>query len=67
MQEFIKENLARYNDILMCQVFLQEQGVSFSYTDAIPCYERDDLIDVYQEFLEMKNKKNQEILDKRKK
>ena len=67
MQEFIRENLTRYNDILLSQVFLQEQGVSFSYTDAIPSYEREDLMEVYQDFLELKNKKNQELLDKHKK
>ncbi len=67
MQEYIKDNLARYNDVLLNQVFLQEQGVSFSYTDTITYYERQDLVDIYQDFLEMKNQKNQEILDKYKK
>ncbi|MBO7615054.1 MAG: hypothetical protein J6T15_05100 [Bacilli bacterium] len=67
MQDFIKDNLSRYNDVLLNQVFLQEQGVSFSYTDAIPYYERQDLLDVYQDFLEMKEKRNQELLDKYKK
>lgn len=67
MQDFIRDNLNRYNDVLFNQIFLQEQGVSFSYTDAITYYERMDLMDVYQEFLEMKNKKNQELLDKYKK
>ena len=64
MQEFIKDSLARYNDVLLNQVFLQEQGVSFSYTDTITYMERMDLVDIYQEFLEMKNQKNQELLDK---
>jgi hypothetical protein len=41
---------------------LQEQGVSFSYTDSIPYYEREDLIAAYSEFIEMKNKKNREAL-----
>lgn len=67
MQEFIKDSLARYNDVLLNQVFLQEQGVSFSYTDTITYMERMDLVDIYQEFLEMKNQKNQELLDKYKK
>lgn len=66
MQDFVRDNIARYNDVLYNQVFLQEQGVSFSYTDTIPFYERQDLLAVYQEFLEMKNQKNQELLDKRK-
>lgn len=64
MQNFIRDNMVRYNDVLLNQVFLQEQGVSFSYTDTIPYYERMELLDVYQDFLEMKNKKNQELLDK---
>lgn len=67
MQFMIKENMSRYNDVLTSQVFLQEQGVSFSYTDSIPYYEREDLIKVYQEFLELKNQKNQELLNKYKK
>ncbi len=67
MQDYIKDNMSRYNDVLYNQVFLQEQGVSFSYTDAIPYYERMDLMDVYQDFLELKNQKNQELLDKYKK
>ena len=67
MQSLIKENLTRYNDVLISQVFLQEQGVSFSYTDTITYYDREDLIKVYQDFLEMKNQKNQELLNKYKK
>lgn len=67
MQPYIKDNMVRYNDVLLNQVFLQEQGVSFSYTDTIPFYERMDLMDVYQDFIEMKNQKNQEILDRYKK
>lgn len=67
MQPYIKDNMVRYNDVLLNQVFLQEQGVSFSYTDAIPYYERMDLMDVYQDFIEMKNQKNQELLDRYKK
>lgn len=67
MQPYIKDNMVRYNDVLLNQVFLQEQGVSFSYTDAIPYYERMDLMDVYQDFIEMKNQKNQEIIDRYKK
>lgn len=65
LQDFIRDNIARYNDVIYNQIFLQEQGVSFSYTDTIPYYERMDLLDVYQEFVEMKNKRNQEILDNR--
>ena len=67
MQPYIKDSMVRYNDVLLNQVFLQEQGVSFSYTDAIPYYERMDLMDVYQDFIEMKNQKNQELLDRYKK
>ena len=67
LQEFIKDNISRYNDVLFNQIFLQEQGVSFSYTDSIPYYERLDLMDSYSEFLEMKNQKNQELLEKYKK
>jgi len=67
LQDFIRDNIARYNDVIYNQIFLQEQGVSFSYTDTIPYYERQDLLDIYQEFVEMKNKRNQEILDSRNK
>ena len=66
LQKIVKDNLSRYYDVLNSQLFLQEQGVSFSYTDAIPFYEREDLISVYKDFIELKNQKNQEILDKKK-
>ena len=63
MKEYIEANIARYYDVIDSQIFLQEQGVSFSYTDSIPYYEREDLIKAYSAFIDMKNKRNKEALD----
>ena len=62
MKDFIEANITRYYNVIDSQIFLQEQGVSFSYTDSIPYYEREDLIHAYSEFIELKNRKNQEAI-----
>jgi len=62
MQEFIKINWEKYYDVINTQIFLQEQGVSFSYTDSITYFEREDIVKAYSNFIDMKNKKNQEAL-----
>lgn len=62
MQDFISNNIARYYDILNAQIFLQEQGVSFSYTDSIPYFERNDLISAYSEFLTKKSEHSKQEL-----
>lgn len=64
MQEMIQLNLGRYHDVLKSQIFLQEQGVSFSYSDSLSYFDRLDLIDEYSEFIKMKNEKNQEAMNK---
>ena len=61
MQEFVKANMIRYREIIKSQIFLQENGVSFSYTDSISFFERLDLIDCYSEFIDMKNKRQREL------
>lgn len=63
MQELIKNNIERYRNILEQQIFLQESGVSFSYTDSITYFDRIDLVESYNSYLKMKNEKNQEILN----
>jgi len=63
LKEFIEINITKYYDVINSQIFLQEQGVSFSYTDSIPCYEREDLIKAYSDFIEMKNQHNREALN----
>ena len=62
LKEFIEANITRYYNVIDSQIFLQEQGVSFSYTDSIPYYEREDLITAYSNFIELKNKRNQEAI-----
>ena len=62
LREFIENNFIRYYNTIDEQIFLQEQGVSFSYTDSIPAYERADLVKAYSDFIDMKNKRNQEII-----
>ena len=60
LQDAIKMNLAEYENILKEQIFLQDNGVSFSYTDSISFYERQDIILSMIDYLEEKNKKIEE-------
>ena len=50
----------RYHSVLQEQIFLQEQGVSFSYSDTLVPFDRIELVNEYQEFIEEKNKRIQE-------
>ena len=60
LQNAIRNNLTEYNNILQEQIFLQEQGVSFSYSDSISYMERRDLVQEYIKYLEIKNEKIEE-------
>lgn len=62
LREYIEANMIRYRNVLDAQIFLQEQGVSFLYTDTLSAYERDDLVSAYSEFINMKNKRNQDAI-----
>lgn len=63
IQEAIKNNLSENRNIIQEQIFLQESGVSFSYTDSICYQERKELVDEMIKYLEIKNKKIQESIN----
>lgn len=65
LQEAIKNNLAEYSNILQEQVFLQDNGVSFSYSDSISYKERKDIIDEFIKYIQMKNEKISEATNKK--
>ena len=52
--------MERYFNVINTQIFLQEQGVSFSYTDSISYFEREDLVKAYSDFLEAKREQLEE-------
>lgn len=60
LQEAIKNNLTEHKNILQEQIFLQENGVSFSYSDSISYMERKTLVETYIEYNEIKNEKIKE-------
>ena len=60
LQNAISNNLTEYNNILQAQIFLQEQGVSFSYSDSTSYMERKDLVNAYLSYIELKNEKIKE-------
>lgn len=60
LQEAIENNLIEQTNILQEQIFLQDQGVSFSYSDSISYMERKDLVQEYIKYLEIKNEKIEE-------
>ena len=60
LQNAIRNNLTEYNNILQEQIFLQEQGVSFSYSDSTSYMERKDLVNAYLSYIELKNEKIKE-------
>ena len=60
LQEAIENNLTEHTNILQEQIFLQDQGVSFSYSDSISYMERKDLVQEYIKYLEIKNEKIEE-------
>ena len=45
-----------YQNVLREQFYLQDLGVSFSYTDTIDQYSRRDLLDIADEIVEARNK-----------
>lgn len=60
LQEAIENNLKEHANILQEQIFLQDQGVSFSYSDSISYMERKDLVQEYIKYLEIKNERIEE-------
>ena len=60
LQEVIKNNLTEHKNILQEQIFLQENGVSFSYSDSISYMERKNLVETYIEYNQVKNEKIKE-------
>lgn len=60
LQEAIKNNLTEHKNVLQEQIFLQENGVSFSYSDSISYMERKTLVETYIEYNEIKNEKIKE-------
>ena len=44
----------RESQVIEEQIYLQEQGVSFSYTDSITYRERQKLVEMYQDFVKRK-------------
>ena len=60
LQDAIENNLKEHANILQEQIFLQDQGVSFSYSDSISYMERKDLVQEYIKYLEIKNEKIEE-------
>ena len=64
LQEAIKNNFTEHKNILQEQIFLQENGVSFSYSDSISYMERKTLVETYIEYNEIKNEKIKEATQK---
>lgn len=60
LQDAIENNLKEHANILQEQIFLQDQGVSFSYSDSISYMERKDLVQEYIKYLEIKNERIEE-------
>lgn len=60
LQDAIENNLKEHANILQEQIFLQDQGVSFSYSDSISYVERKDLVQEYIKYLEIKNERIEE-------
>ena len=60
LQEAIKNNLTEHKNVLQEQIFLQENGVSFSYSDSISYMERKNLVETYIEYNQVKNEKIKE-------
>lgn len=60
LQEAIKNNFTEHKNVLQEQIFLQENGVSFSYSDSINYMERKNLVETYIEYNQIKNEKIKE-------
>jgi hypothetical protein len=52
--------IKRESQVIEEQIYLQEQGVSFSYTDSITYRDRQKLIEMYQDF----NKRKTEQMER---
>ena len=66
LQEAIKNNLREHSNVIQEQIFLQEQGVSFSYSDSTSCMERKNLVEEYLEYIQIKNERIKEAQEKAK-
>lgn len=55
---YVDSNMRMLHQVLREQVFLQDCGVSFEYTDSLLAFERNMLISVWSEWNEEKNKRN---------
>ena len=66
LQEAIRNNLREHSNVIQEQIFLQEQGVSFSYSDSTSCMERKNLVEEYLEYIQIKNEKIKEAQEKAK-
>ena len=55
---YVDSNLKMLHQVLKEQVFLQDCGVSFEYTDSLLAFERARLIGVWSEWNEEKNKRS---------
>ena len=50
----IANAVRRESQVIEEQIYLQEQGVSFGYTDTITYRERQKLVEMYQEYVKEK-------------
>ena len=53
-KEIVANIIKRETQVIEEQIFLQEQGVSFSYTDSISYRDRQKLVENYQEYVKRK-------------
>ena len=56
-EEYLESNVNCLNSILRQQIFLQDNGVSFEYSDNLLFFERNRLVEAYNVWNEEKNKK----------
>lgn len=53
-KDMVARAIRRESQVIEEQIYLQEQGVSFSYTDSISFRDRQRLVEMYQEFVKRK-------------
>ena len=53
-KDMVANAVRRESQVIEEQIYLQEQGVSFSYTDSITYRERQKLVEMYQDFVKRK-------------
>ena len=58
-KDMVALTIARESQVIEEQMYLQEQGVSFSYTDSITYRERQMLVEQYQEYIKRKTEQMQ--------